>query len=112
MRHSFDAYKFARKTSLYVVLVFVIVFTFYYSYGFVIDFFLPSQTVSYGIDPLDDLGNSPKPIESIDAPSFQESQSSISDVQKDKMLSIIKANQKISDSKKAQIMRELGGNIK
>lgn len=112
MRHNFDAYKFAKKTSLYVVLVFAIIFSFYYSYGAISDFLLPSQLENQDIDPLDNLGNPPKPIESIDSPALQQSQSSISDVQKDKMLSIIKANQKISEAKKMQIMKELGGNIK
>ena len=112
MRRNFDEYKFAKKTMLYLVLVFAIGFSFYYLYDAIPDLFLPDQSQNMAVDPLDDSGNSAKPTESIDSPELYQAQNNLSDVQKDKVLSIIKVNQKISDSQKAQIMKQLGGNIK
>ncbi len=109
MREYFDEYKLARKILAIFVLFILIFLSFYYTYNYISDLFIPNQVID--VDPLEYPTDSPKKIETMDSFDPLQSQGDFSETQNN-ILSIIEENKKITESEKIRIMRELGGNIK
>lgn len=110
MGDSFDIYRFAKKILTVFVLLIFIILSLYNSYIYISNLFILNQNQT--VDPLENLSNAPRKIETIDSFTSMQSQAEVTEVQKNNILGSIKANKKISEAKKMQIMRELGGNIK
>ena len=110
MGDSFDMYRFVKKILIVFILLTVIVLSLYNSYVYVSNLFVLNQIQT--VDPLENLSNAPRQIETIDSFISLQSQVEVPEVQKNNILGIIKANKKISEAEKIKIMRELGGNIK
>lgn len=108
MIRNLNAYTFAKNITKYILLLLVIGFSFYYAFDRGTLFFLPDQQLSEAKDPLDDSGKPINRTVAVDSlPALQSQQSDITDTQKYKVMNTVKANPKITDEKKQEIMREL-----
>lgn len=108
MKLNFNAYTLVKSITKYLLLLLVIGFSFYYTFDRGTLFFLPDQSLIQDQDPLDDAGRPISPaVAAKTLPALQSPQSDITDAQKYKVMNVIKANSKISDAKKQEMMRGL-----